>query len=83
MLPSSLVTQPQQQSKHLAHSRKQKNTKPFTEKVGHRQDVNKTSDICPSKSDGETLWNLAIAVTFFPPLSQIYLSEKNNDVSFG
>ena len=44
--------------------------------------MNKTSDICLSKSDGETPWNLAIAVTFFPPLSQIDVSEKDNDVSF-
>ena len=53
MLPSSLIIQPQQQSQHLAHSRKQKNAKPFTWKVGQRQDVTKASDSFPSKSDGE------------------------------
>ena len=55
MLPSNLALQPQQQSQHLAHSRKQKNTNPFTGKVGQRQDVPKTSDSCSSKSDGEML----------------------------
>ena len=55
MFPSSLVIQPQQQSQHLAHSRKQKNNKSFTGKVGLTQDVTKTSDSCPSKSDAEVL----------------------------
>ena len=55
MHPSCLVIQPQQQSKQFPHSRKQKTTKPFTGKVVHRQDVNKTSEGCPSKSDGEIL----------------------------
>ena len=55
MLPSSLVIQLQQQSQHLAQSRKQKSTKPFTGKVGQRQDVTKISDSCLSKSDGEML----------------------------
>ena len=55
MFPSSLVIQPQQQSQHLAHSRKQKNTKSFTGKVELRQDETKTSDSCPSKSEGEML----------------------------
>ena len=53
MFPSSLVIQPQQQSQHLIHSRKQKNTKSFTGKVGLTQDVTKTSDSCPSEPDGE------------------------------
>ena len=55
MFPSGLVIQAQQQSQHLAHSRKQKNTKSFTRKVGLRQDVTKNFDSCPSKPDGETL----------------------------
>ena len=55
MLPLSLVIQPQQQSQHLAHSRKQKNAKSFIGKVGQKQDVTKTSDSCPSKLDGEML----------------------------
>ena len=36
--PSSLVTQPQQQNQHLAHSRKQENTKSFTGKIELRQE---------------------------------------------
>ena len=55
MCPSSLVTQPQQQSQHVAHSRKQKNTESFTGKVGLTQDGTKTSDSCPSNPDGEML----------------------------
>ena len=55
MFPSSLVIQPQQQRQHLTHSRKQKYTKSSTGKVGLTQDVTKTFDSCPSKSDGEML----------------------------
>ena len=55
MFPSSLVIQPQQQSQHLAHGREQKNTESLTRKVELRQDVTKTSDNCPSKSDGDLL----------------------------
>ena len=55
MFPSNLVMKPQQQSQPLAHSRKQKNTISFAGKVELRQDVIKTSDSCPSKSDGEML----------------------------
>ena len=34
---------------------KPKNTKPFIEKVWQRQNMARTSDNCPSKSDGEVL----------------------------
>ena len=34
---------------------KQKNTKPFIEKVWQRQNMARTSDNCPSESDGEML----------------------------
>ena len=34
---------------------KTNNTKSFTGKVGLRQDATKTSDSCPSKTDGEML----------------------------
>ena len=48
--------------------RKLKTTEPFTGKVGQRHDVIKISDSCPSKLDDSlTLWNLAIAATFFLP----------------
>ena len=53
MFPSSLIVQPEQQSQHFVHSRKQKNTKSFTGKVRLRRDVTKTSGRCMSKSDGE------------------------------
>ena len=55
MLPSSSVLQQQQQSQHIAHCREPKNTKPFTGKVVQRQDVTKTYDNFPSKSDGKML----------------------------
>ena len=55
MLPSSLVNHPQQQTQHLAQSRKQKKAKSFTGEIGQRQDVTKTSASCPSKSDDEML----------------------------
>ena len=39
----------------LRTQQKANNVKLFIEKVGQRQDATKTSDSCPSKSDGEML----------------------------